>query len=147
MGNPYTPPAPTGYTQQNNGYNNNGGGGNRGRNNNRRNGRGGRGGNNQGGGNLRNNPAHPIKHYDNWFYCASCGFDTPHDSANCTRQRSGHIATLTRDQKIADMNKPPNAQQFPSASHAGHHKRFLPSQAAANGYPQYQRDPGTYNQS
>jgi hypothetical protein len=36
MGNPYAPPAPTGYTQQNSGYNNNGSGGNRGRNNNRR---------------------------------------------------------------------------------------------------------------
>ena len=42
--------------------------------------------------------------------------------------------------KIADMNKPAEQQQYPYASHAGHHKRFLPSEAAKNGYPQYQRD-------
>jgi hypothetical protein len=42
--------------------------------------------------------------------------------------------------KVADMHLPPDQQRYVNASHAGHHKRFLPSQAAANGYPQYQRD-------
>jgi hypothetical protein len=42
--------------------------------------------------------------------------------------------------KIADMYLPAKQQRYRSASHAGHHKRFLPSQAAANGYPNYQRD-------
>jgi hypothetical protein len=42
--------------------------------------------------------------------------------------------------KIADMRLPFEQQQYRNASHDGHHKRFLPSQAMANGYPQYQRD-------
>jgi hypothetical protein len=131
--NTYVAPTQSGYNQNTNN-------GNRGRYNNHQGGHG-RGGNNQES-NQRSNPAHPIKHYENWFYCFSCGFDAPHESSGCTRQKMGHIATLTRDQKIADMSKPPNMQQFTNASHAGHHKRFLPSQAAAtaNGYPQYQRN-------
>eukprot|EP00956_Cyclotella_meneghiniana_P042186 scaffold248388_cov50-Cyclotella_meneghiniana.AAC.4 len=36
--------------------------------------------------------------------------------------------------KVADMHRPVDQQQYRQASHAGHHKRFLPSQAAANGY-------------
>jgi len=130
------PPAPTQQTayQQGGTYNQS----NRGR---------GRGGANRGGGKNSNtgrgrqsNPQHPIKRYNNWFYCASCGFDTPHESANCTNPKNWHVPFLTRDMKIADMNRPAEQQQYRSASHAGHHKRFLPSQAAANGYPQYQRD-------
>eukprot|EP00804_Cyclotella_cryptica_P013523 CCRYP_017243-RA/>CCRYP_017243-RA protein AED:0.41 eAED:0.30 QI:0/0/0/1/1/1/5/0/1642 len=101
---------------------------------------GGRGRNNYTTLGQRNNPPHPIKRYNNWWYCYSCGFDTPHDGTSCTRQVPGHIAHLTRDQKIADMHLPVNQQRYCTASHAGHHKRFLPSQAASNGYPQYQRD-------
>ena len=139
---PPPPPPPVGYQQptgiqQNTNYS--GGSNRRGRGR----GRGGRnnyGNNNYNNATQRNNPPHPIKYYNNWFYCSSCGFDTPHESPACTRQRPNHNATLTREMKIADMHLPPNQQRYPNASHAGHHKRFLPSQAAANGYPQYQRD-------
>jgi hypothetical protein len=123
----YAPP------QQQTSYNqNNGGGRNRGRNSD------GRGqGNNS---NRRNNPQHPVKRFNNWLYCSSCGFDTSHDGNSCTNRKNWHVPSLTRDMKIADMHRPLEQQQYRSCSHAGHHKRFLPSQAAANGYPQYQRD-------
>jgi hypothetical protein len=132
---PQVPPATQQYVapQQQTSYNNQySGGRGRGRN-------GGRGGRNSG---NRSNPPHPIKRYNNWFYCSTCGFDSPHESPNCTRHNNNgrHIPHLTRDMKIADMHLPLEQQQYRSASHTGHHKRFLPSQAAANGYPQYQRD-------
>eukprot|EP00804_Cyclotella_cryptica_P030452 CCRYP_008526-RA/>CCRYP_008526-RA protein AED:0.71 eAED:0.41 QI:0/0/0/1/1/1/2/0/324 len=88
----------------------------------------------------RNNPPHPIKRYNNWWHGSSCGFDTPHDGNSCTRQAPRHLTHLTRDHKIADMHLPLEQQWYRNASHAGHHKRILPSQAVANGYPQYQRD-------
>eukprot|EP00804_Cyclotella_cryptica_P001830 CCRYP_018403-RA/>CCRYP_018403-RA protein AED:0.65 eAED:0.23 QI:0/0/0/1/1/1/2/0/799 len=108
----------------------------------------GRGRNNSTTSGQRNNPPHPIKRYNNWWYCYSCGFDTPYDGTSCTRQVPGHIAHLTRDQKIAVMHLPVHQQQYRTASHAGHHKRFLPSQAAANGYPHhydYTPTPTNYN--
>jgi hypothetical protein len=108
--------------------------------NNRNNGGRGRGRSNSQTHGPRNNPPHPVKRYNNWWYCFSCGFDTPHEGNACTRQATGHLPHLTREQKIADMHLPIDIQRYRHASHAGHHKRILPSQAAANGYPQYQRD-------
>eukprot|EP00804_Cyclotella_cryptica_P024589 CCRYP_001603-RA/>CCRYP_001603-RA protein AED:0.24 eAED:0.18 QI:0/0/0/1/1/1/2/0/837 len=102
--------------------------------NNRNNGNRGRGRNNMTAQGPRNNPPHPVKRYNNWWYCFSCGFDTPHEGTSCTRQATGHLAHLTREQKIADMHLPIEQQRYRNASHAGHHKRILPSQAAANGY-------------
>eukprot|EP00804_Cyclotella_cryptica_P004371 CCRYP_006794-RA/>CCRYP_006794-RA protein AED:0.43 eAED:0.30 QI:0/0/0/1/1/1/2/0/589 len=87
----------------------------------------GRGRNNSTSSGQRNNPPYPIKRYNNWWYCYSCGFDTPHDGTSCTCQVPGHMAHLTRDQKIADMHLPVHQQQYRTASHAGHHKPFLPS--------------------
>ena len=137
---PPPPPPPAQYQQyaappqQNTQYNQSyGGGSNRGRNNRSK---GGRGAANA----QRSNPPHPVKRYNNWWYCYSCGFDTPHEGNACTRQATGHNSHLTREMKVADMHRPADQQQYRQASHSGHHKRFLPSQAAANGYPQYQRD-------
>jgi len=86
------------------------------------------------------NPPHPVQRHNNWCYCYSCGFDTPHEGHSCDKRNTSHMPTLTREMKIADMNRPIEQQQYCNASHAGHHKRFLPSQAAINRYPQYQRD-------
>jgi hypothetical protein len=122
----YQPP------QQQTSYNQSGGRGN-GRNN-RNNG--GRNNNSS----RRSNPQHPVKQYNNWFYCYSCGFNTPHEGHSCTHRKTGHMSNLTREMKIADMHLPAEQQRYCSASHAGHHKCFFPSQAAANGYPNYQRD-------
>ena len=133
---PPPPPARnTNYNGGNNGYNNNRGGGRgNGRNSNNR----GRSNNGRG----RNNTPHPVKRYENWFYCSSCGFDTAHQSNACDRQKMGHIPNLTREMKIHDMYQPEHLQQYRNASYAGRHKTILPSQAAANGYPQYQCTPG-----
>ena len=88
----------------------------------------------------QNNPPHPIKRYNHWWYCYSCGFGTPHEGHLCTRQAAGHIPSLTWDQKIAEMHLQPDQQQYRNASYAGHHKHFLPLQAAANRYLHYQQD-------
>ena len=37
--------------------------------------------------------------------------------------------------KIADMQRPVELQQYRNASHTGHHKRFLPTQANRQTYP------------
>ncbi len=86
----------------------------------------------------QNDPPHPVRRYNNWWYCYSCGFNAPHEGHLCPRQASGHIPSLAREKKISDMHRQPDQQQYHNALHASHRKHFLPLQAAANGYPQYQ---------
>ncbi len=67
----------------------------------------------------------PIKRFNNWNYCFSCGFDVEdgHTSATCPRdwRKTGHQEGCTRQ----------NVQQYIAAGHAasikGQHKNQLPA--------------------
>jgi hypothetical protein len=84
------------------------------------------GGNTQTTGGIPSAP-NPVKRFNNWNYCFSCGFDVEdnHTSQTCPAhwRRAGHQQECTRN----------NAQQYAAAGHTpsmrGQHKNQLPSAA------------------
>ena len=67
-------------------------------------------------------PPNPVKYYNNWNMCFSCGFDVEgwHTSATCRNKKHGHQDGCTRE----------NAQAYKDAGHKvtwrGAHKTTLP---------------------
>ena len=67
-------------------------------------------------------PPNPVKYYNNWNMCFSCGFDVEgwHTSATCRNKKQGHQDGCTRA----------NAQAYKDAGHKvtwrGAHKTTLP---------------------
>ena len=72
------------------------------------------------GGGRQSYPQHPVKRYENWWYCHSCGCDVDHESANCPRPRQGHMWNATRNNRMGGCNKQ-------------NHKTTLPSQVGSQG--------------
>jgi hypothetical protein len=78
-----------------------------------------------GGGTAPQHAPNPIKRFNNWNYCFSCGFDVEdgHTSATCPHdwRKSGHQEGCNRQ----------NVQQYIAAGHAaslkGQHKNQLPA--------------------
>jgi hypothetical protein len=78
-----------------------------------------------GGGTSTQHAPNPIKRYNNWNYCFSCGFDVEdgHTSATCPHdwRKPGHQEGCNRQ----------NVQQYIAAGHAaslkGQHKNQLPA--------------------
>eukprot|EP00804_Cyclotella_cryptica_P003417 CCRYP_018563-RA/>CCRYP_018563-RA protein AED:0.22 eAED:0.19 QI:0/0/0/1/0.33/0.25/4/0/1155 len=70
-------------------------------------------------------PPNPVKYYNNWNMCYSCGFDVEgwHTSATCHNKKQGHQDGCTRE----------NAQAYKDAGHKvtwrGAHKTTLPGGA------------------
>ncbi len=74
------------------------------------------------------------KHWNNLFYCASCGYDTDHDGRTCPNPKQGHNPHIKHDEAHLYQGACMSSQHNMLPDGTGQGKGWLLAQAANKGF-------------